>query len=77
MHRIYFDGNEVDEDGRVNLGIPGAIRDIEFIGPELHDGLRVLLYNDEGQEMEAIIRFDMAHQHWMAQPIPETLRGAR
>ena len=75
MHRIYFDGNEVDEDGRVNLGIPEAVRDIELIKPELHEGLRVLLYNSEGQELEAILEYDVAYKHWMGQPITGTLKN--
>jgi hypothetical protein len=40
MHRIYFDANEGDERGRFDLGIPGALHDIEPIESELAVGMQ-------------------------------------
>jgi hypothetical protein len=74
MYRIYFDSNEADADGRENLGIPGSLKDIEPIASELKDGIRVLLYDFDRGEVEAILEYDGQHHRWMARPIWETFR---
>jgi hypothetical protein len=74
MYRIYFDTNEGDEDDRFDLGIPGSLRDIEPIASELKNGMRVVLYDGEELEVEALIEFDVRYQRWMATPIWSTLK---
>ena len=55
MYRIYFDANEGDEQDRFDLGIPGSLSDIEPIASELKNGMRVVLYDSEGMQVEALI----------------------
>ena len=74
MYRIYFDGNEGDDKGRYDLGIPGSLKDIEPIADELADGGHVILYDNEELEVEAVLEVDTAHNCWMADPMWETLR---
>ncbi len=74
MYRIYFDGNEGDNDGRYDLGIPGSLSDIQPIAEKLHDGLQVTLYDNEELEVEAVLEFDAKYSIWMARPLWETLR---
>lgn len=74
MYRIYFDTNEGDEHGHYDLGIPGALKDIEPIADKLSDGLHVTIYMGDELEMEAALAFDARNRRWMARPIEGTLR---
>jgi hypothetical protein len=74
VHRIYFDVNSGDNKDRYDLGIPGSLKDIEPIADQLSDGLRVVLFDSDGLEVEATIEFDKHHNRWMARPIWETLK---
>jgi hypothetical protein len=74
MYRIYFDPNAGDEAGRFDLGITGSLRDIEPIASKLKNGMRVVLYDGEELEVEALIEFDIRYQRWMAIPIWSTLK---
>jgi len=74
MYRICFDTNEGDERARFDLGIPGALRDIEPIASELTEGMHVILYDNEELEVEAVLEFDQKHRRWMASPRWNTLK---
>ena len=74
MHRIYFDPNAGDERGRFDLGIPGALSDIELISSEFSDGMHVILYDNDQLEVEAVLEFDQKYQRWMAHPLWNTLK---
>ncbi len=74
MYRIYFDENAGDERGRFDLGIPGALRDIEPIASQLSDGMHVILYDSEELEVEAVLEFDQEYRCWMADPLWDTLK---
>lgn len=74
MHRIYFDTNAGDENGRFDLGISGSLADIEPILADLKDGMRVVLYDGDGLEVEAVLEFDKRYARWMALPIWDTLK---
>ena len=65
MRRIYFDANEGDEAGRFDLGILGAVRDIDPVASELTEGMRVILYDNEELEVEAVPEFHLASGRWM------------
>jgi hypothetical protein len=69
MHRIYFDENERDQDGRYDLGFPGSLESIRPIANELHDGMHVILFGDEDLELEAVLEFDKKYQRWMARAV--------
>ena len=73
MHRVYFDTNEGDADGRYDLGIPGSMRDIAAAAAGLTPGTRVLLYMED-IEVEATLDWDAAHDQWWARPLWDTLR---
>ena len=74
MLRIYFDPNEGDERDRSDLGIPGALRDIEPVAAEMAEGMHVILYDNEELEVEAVLELDRASERWMARPLWDTLR---
>jgi hypothetical protein len=74
MYRIYFDGNEGDNDGRYDLGIPGSLLDIEPLAGKLSNGLHVILYDNEELEVEAVLEFEPKYNIWMARPLWDTLR---
>ena len=74
MHRIYFDENAGDEQDRYDLGIPGSLADIEPIAAELTEGLRVILYDEQELEVEAVLEYQPKYNRWMARPLWETLR---
>jgi hypothetical protein len=74
MHRIYFDTNEGDQHGRYNLGIPGALEDIEPVADQLFEGLKVVIYMGDELEMEAVLAFDAQSRNWMANPIAGTTK---
>lgn len=74
MYRIYFDANAGDEHDRCDLGIPGSLRDIEPLAGKLADGMRVLLYDYDELEVEAVLEFEPKYNRWMARPLWDTLR---
>ena len=66
MHRIYFDENARDERGRYDLGLPGSLQDIGPIAAQLTNGMRVILYDTEELEIEAVLEYDENYKRWMA-----------
>jgi hypothetical protein len=74
LYRIYFDENEGDEQDRFDLGIPGSLRDIEPLRGKLSHGMRVLCYDNQAIEVEAILEWDARFKQWMARPLWETIR---
>jgi len=74
LYRIYFDANEGDEQDRFDLAIPGSSRDIEPLAGKLTHGMRVLCYDDQAIEVEAILEWDTKYKQWMARPLWETIR---
>ena len=74
MHRIYFDENLGDENGRYDLGIPGSRRDPASLAGELTKGVHVMLYDGQDIEVEAILEFDEASDRWMALALWDTIR---
>ena len=74
MHRIYFDENAGDGNGRYDLGIPGSRRDLAPLAGELSDGVHVMLYDGQEIEVEAVLEFDAASDRWMALPLWDTIR---
>jgi hypothetical protein len=74
LHRIYFDENAGDENGRYDLGIPGSRRDLAPVAGELSNGVHVMLYDGQEIEVEAVLEFDAASDRWMALPLWDTIR---
>lgn len=65
MHRVYFDENEQIGDGYA-LWLPTSKADLALIGPELRDGLRVVIEWTGECEMEATLGFDANWATWVA-----------
>ena len=65
MHRVYFDENE-QVGGGYALWLPASRSDLALIGPELRDGLRIVIDCTGEIEMEATLSFDVQHDTWIA-----------
>ncbi len=65
MHRVYFDENEQVGAGYA-LWLPTSKADLALIGPELCEGLRVVIYWTGESEMEAVLTFDSEEDTWVA-----------
>jgi hypothetical protein len=74
MDRIYFDENAGDARGRYDLGIPGSRQDLERLSAKLGEGVRVMLYDGQEIEIEAVLEFDRSSNRWMALPLWDTIR---
>lgn len=66
--RIYADGNEMTEDDRFILDIPGSLADIQRYGATLHPGVRVVLNVQNEFEVEGVLEFDEALTIWFGRP---------
>lgn len=74
LYRIYFDENEGDEQDRFDLGIPGSLADLEPLTGTLTNGMRVLCYDNQSIEVEAILEWDAKYHQWWGRPLWETIR---
>ena len=74
MLRIYCDFNDAIDETRYTLSCVGAMRDIERLTGQLHDGLRVVLYMTGELEAEGTIQFDPQYQCWVGTPDWSTRR---
>jgi hypothetical protein len=73
MHRVYFDTNEQTRRGYA-LWLPTSRDDLVRIGPELREGLRVIIEMTGELEMEAILEFDAEASTWVAVGLHDTLK---
>jgi hypothetical protein len=72
--RIYADGNEMTDDDRFMLDIPGSLADIRRHGATLQPGVRVVLNVQDEYEVEGVLEFDAAREIWLARPDWDTRR---
>jgi hypothetical protein len=56
--RIYANGDEMTDDDRFILDIPGSLADIRRYGATLHPGIRVVLNVQDEFEVEGVLDFD-------------------
>ena len=77
MHRVYFNANERPgahaADERFALNADLSAEDMARIPGGPRDGLRVLLYDAEDIEVEAVLAFDPGFRMWMGDPDFSTL----
>lgn len=74
LPRIYADFHNLDDENRVRLTCAGTARDIERLGIELTEGMRVTLYTDDADDLgrsdemfvEGLIRFSDPDRSWVA-----------
>lgn len=71
--RIYVDYNTIMADERERVSINTLIPSAEYSIDQLIQGLVVTLY-DEELEVDAVLEFDEAHQHWYGVPDWSTRR---
>ncbi len=74
MHRVFFDTNEGSHHHGYDLHLPSSIEDLQKIGDELRDGLRVAIYMPEELEMEALLSFKEESDYWIAIPVEGTIK---
>jgi hypothetical protein len=66
--RMYADGNEMTDDHRFILDVPGSLADIRRHGATVHPGTRVVLNVQDEFEVEGVLEFDAARETWLARP---------
>ena len=64
--RIFADFNYGRPDGCFLLSLPCSKRDLDLHAEALADGVRVTLYDTDGLELEAALRFDSDLGVWTA-----------
>ena len=76
LPRVMFDTNEPwgTEPEGFWLGFAQSRLDLEKIGDDLRDGLRVVIYMIGELEMEATLEFDRNSNVWVAYPFPQTIK---
>ncbi len=82
-HRIVADFHNADEQGRLRLTCIGTIRDVAKLGIGLHDGMELVLVDDD-LEVDSIVEWNPDEACWVAAidwdairdvPMPETRRN--
>jgi hypothetical protein len=73
MHRVYFDTHEQVGPGYA-LWLPTSRADLERIGPELREGLGIIIEMTGELEMEATLTHDPESDTWVAVAVPGTLK---
>ena len=74
LPRIYFDTNDGDPEWGYELKFSQSKKDIEAIGADIHDGIRVVIYMTDELEMEAELKFEHELGYWKAIPDLSTIR---
>lgn len=62
---IYADFNNADTDGRIRLNCTGTIDDISRLGLRLHDGLAIVVH-DEELAADGVVAYSSAEAIWTA-----------
>lgn len=68
LPRVFFDPSEGPDNIRYALWLPQSLLDLDRIGAEPHDGMRIVIYAADGREMGAILEFDRCCDGWTARP---------
>lgn len=64
-HRIMADFHNADEQGRLRLTCIGTIRDVAKLGIGLHDGMELVLVDDD-LEVDGIVEWNPDEVCWVA-----------
>lgn len=64
-HRIMADFHNADEQGRLRLTCIGTIRDVAKLGISLHDGMELVLVDDD-LEVEGVVEWNPDEARWVA-----------
>jgi hypothetical protein len=74
MYRIYFDGNDANDQGNYLLGFNKSIEDLARIPGGPKEGMTVTIYMIGEIEMEAVLEWDEKWKAWTARPNLDTTR---
>src|SRR5712692_7299334 len=72
--RVYADFQNLDDYNRLRLTCAGTLQDLERHGIQLHEGLVLTFYTDDGDDhdqpdelrVEGVVHYDEKSQHWVA-----------
>ena len=72
--RIYADFQKLDEDNRLILTCRGTLHDLQRLGLQLHEGLRLAFYTDDAGDkgrpddllIDGIVQFNVEERCWVA-----------
>ena len=64
-HRIMADFHNADEQGKLRLTCIGTIRDVAKLGIGLHDGMELVLVDDD-LEVDGIVEWNPDEACWVA-----------
>ncbi len=68
LPRVFFDPSEGPDNVRYALWLPQSLLDLDRIGAEPQDGMRIVIYAADGREMAAVLEFDRCCDGWTARP---------
>lgn len=74
MHRIYFDANDADEQGRYLLYLGRSLADLAKIPGGPKEGMPATIYMIGEIEMEASLEWNAKWNAWTGRPNPGTVR---
>ena len=68
LPHVFFDPSEGPDNVRYALWLPQSMLDLDRIGVEPRDGMRIVLYAADGREILATLEFDRCCDGWTARP---------
>jgi hypothetical protein len=71
--RIFADFQNSSRNGHVSLGCVGTRRDMERLGLEFHEGMRVILDDHDSNEADGTVRWEVG-RGWVAEIDWENIR---
>ena len=66
---MFFDPSEGPDNFRYALWLPQSLLDLDRIGVDLRDGTQIIIYADDGRELQATLEFDRCCDGWTARPV--------
>jgi len=73
LPRVWFSGNDRAAINLYGLWLPRSVADLERLGGELREGLRVIIHEPGELEMEAILSYSPEFEAWVARGDEDTL----
>lgn len=67
LPRVFADFHGADLSGRVRLIAQGTFDDLARLKLTLHDGMELILHDDEEFQMRGIVRYSKEERIWVAE----------
>ncbi len=74
LHRVFFDTNDGNPEWGYELNFPRSKDDLKRIGPDVCDGMRIIIYMPDELEVEANLKYDDKLGCWKAMPDMKTVK---